>query len=444
MSALAPHVVLLLVLWGTLAALDLVSVPQAMISRPLVAGAVAGWLAGDVEAGLRIGVLLELFALDVLPIGAVRYPDYGPATVVAAALAAGAPWEFGLGLSIGARAGARGRSAAGRLHVRAPLERARDSAARRRARSGRERGHPVAAVRRPARGTRRAARCSPRSDSWPRGRSARWVAARPADRRGAHAHRVGSGLAAAAGGAVRSAGRGAAAQVAPRRRSAPGPCWRCFGDRPVARAAPAARGAGHLELRAHARRRHGLRRRAAAGGSQDRRSGAPRRGGGPIGGVLQLQSQPRRTGARRHGAGRVRSGTRRRRSRGSGPRSAARSARWGTSCSGPAWFRRWSGSRWWLTSLGAGWWAIVGFLVLYNLIRFGPASGRSGPGSTPACGSAPPSRRSWVPRAVARIGPVAGAGVGFAIPRGGGLVSARVRLGRGGRARWPWRRWARR
>ena len=80
-------------------ALDLVSVPQAMISRPLVAGTVAGWLAGDVEAGLRVGVLFELFALDVLPVGAVRYPDYGPAAVAAAALGAGAPWEFGLGVS---------------------------------------------------------------------------------------------------------------------------------------------------------------------------------------------------------------------------------------------------------------------------------------------------------------------------------------------------------
>src|SRR5436190_13149969 len=101
MTELAPHAALLLVVWGTLVALDLVSVPQAMISRPLVVGAVAGWLAGDVEAGLRVGVLLELFALDVLPIGAVRYPDYGPATVVGTALAAGAPWELGLGLSAG-------------------------------------------------------------------------------------------------------------------------------------------------------------------------------------------------------------------------------------------------------------------------------------------------------------------------------------------------------
>jgi PTS system mannose-specific IIC component len=99
MSELSPNVVIPLLVWGTLVGLDLVSVPQAMISRPLVAGTVAGWLAGDVEAGVRIGVLFELFALDVLPVGAVRYPDYGPATVGAVALGTGAPWEFGLGVS---------------------------------------------------------------------------------------------------------------------------------------------------------------------------------------------------------------------------------------------------------------------------------------------------------------------------------------------------------
>lgn len=85
--------------WGTLVGLDLVSVPQMMIARPVVAGSIAGWILGDVEAGLRVGVLLELFALDVLPVGAVRYPDYGPAAVAAAAFAAGQPWEIGLGLS---------------------------------------------------------------------------------------------------------------------------------------------------------------------------------------------------------------------------------------------------------------------------------------------------------------------------------------------------------
>lgn len=96
----SPQVIVLLLLWGTLVGVDLVSVPQAMISRPLVAGSVAGWLVGDIEAGLRVGVILELFALDVLPVGAVRYPDYGPATVAAVTLAAGTPWDRGLGISV--------------------------------------------------------------------------------------------------------------------------------------------------------------------------------------------------------------------------------------------------------------------------------------------------------------------------------------------------------
>lgn len=99
MSEFSPHVVIPLLLWGTLVGLDLVSVPQAMISRPIVAGVVTGLLAGDVEAGVRIGVLFELFALDVFPAGAVRYPDYGPATIAAVALGVGTPWELGLGVS---------------------------------------------------------------------------------------------------------------------------------------------------------------------------------------------------------------------------------------------------------------------------------------------------------------------------------------------------------
>lgn len=96
---MTPLVLLGLVLWGTLVGLDLVSVAQSMIARPFVAGGVAGFLLGDPMAGLRAGVLLELFALDVLPVGAARYPDYGPATLASAALLAGAPWELSLGLA---------------------------------------------------------------------------------------------------------------------------------------------------------------------------------------------------------------------------------------------------------------------------------------------------------------------------------------------------------
>lgn len=95
----APLTVVLLVLWGMLVGLDLVSVAQTMIARPLVVGTVAGLLLGDAAAGLRAGALLELFALDVLPVGAARYPDYGPATIAATAVTAGSPWELSLGLA---------------------------------------------------------------------------------------------------------------------------------------------------------------------------------------------------------------------------------------------------------------------------------------------------------------------------------------------------------
>jgi PTS system mannose-specific IIC component len=94
---------LVLLLWGTLVGLDLVSVPQMMIARPIVAGTVAGLILGDLNTGLRLGVVLELFQLDVLPVGAARYPEYGPATVAAvsaAHLSAG-----GLGVGLGAVVG---------------------------------------------------------------------------------------------------------------------------------------------------------------------------------------------------------------------------------------------------------------------------------------------------------------------------------------------------
>jgi PTS system mannose-specific IIC component len=70
-----------------------------MLNRPIVAATVAGAIVGDLQSGLRVGVLLELYALDVLPIGASRYPDYGPAAVAAAALAGQASWSVALGIA---------------------------------------------------------------------------------------------------------------------------------------------------------------------------------------------------------------------------------------------------------------------------------------------------------------------------------------------------------
>jgi len=84
--------------WGTLVGVDLVSLPQMMIARPLVAGTVAGAILGDVQTGLKLGVVFELLQYDILPVGAVRYPEYGPATVAAVATAHAAAGALGLGL----------------------------------------------------------------------------------------------------------------------------------------------------------------------------------------------------------------------------------------------------------------------------------------------------------------------------------------------------------
>jgi len=71
---------------GAVLGLDVVSFPQAMISRPLVAATLAGALAGDPDRGLLIGAVLEMVALGTLPFGAARYPDWGTASVVGGAL----------------------------------------------------------------------------------------------------------------------------------------------------------------------------------------------------------------------------------------------------------------------------------------------------------------------------------------------------------------------
>ena len=78
-------------LLGALLGLDVVSFPQAMVSRPIVAATLAGSLVGNPPAGLLIGVVLEMIALDTLPFGASRYPEWGSAAVVGGALFAAQP-----------------------------------------------------------------------------------------------------------------------------------------------------------------------------------------------------------------------------------------------------------------------------------------------------------------------------------------------------------------
>ena len=95
---LPAELLIALLVWGTLVGVDLVSLPQMMIARPLVAGTVAGAILGDIPTGLKLGVVFELLQYDILPVGAVRYPEYGPATVAAVATAHASAGVLGLGL----------------------------------------------------------------------------------------------------------------------------------------------------------------------------------------------------------------------------------------------------------------------------------------------------------------------------------------------------------
>ncbi len=92
-----------LALLGSLLALDQTSLGQFMVSRPLVAGALAGWLLGEPATGLAVGGVLEVLFLPAFPVGGARFPETGPSTVVGTA---GAVWTGGAaGLALGVTLG---------------------------------------------------------------------------------------------------------------------------------------------------------------------------------------------------------------------------------------------------------------------------------------------------------------------------------------------------
>jgi len=74
-------------LGGWLAA-DATALAQVLVSQPIVGGALSGLLWGDLEMGLRVGGLLQLFALSRPPLGGRTPEDFAAAGVVGPATAA--------------------------------------------------------------------------------------------------------------------------------------------------------------------------------------------------------------------------------------------------------------------------------------------------------------------------------------------------------------------
>lgn len=73
---------ILILLVGGLVVLDKTEAFQTTFSQPLMIGPVVGLLLGDLSAGLKIGILLQLAYLWVMPIGTAAFPDSSVGAVV--------------------------------------------------------------------------------------------------------------------------------------------------------------------------------------------------------------------------------------------------------------------------------------------------------------------------------------------------------------------------
>jgi len=80
--------IILVCLVAIFAGIDRTAMWQFMLSRPIVAAPLTGVLLGDPEAGLLVGVLVELLWLGRLPVGAAIPPDDTQVAVAAVALTA--------------------------------------------------------------------------------------------------------------------------------------------------------------------------------------------------------------------------------------------------------------------------------------------------------------------------------------------------------------------
>jgi mannose/fructose/N-acetylgalactosamine-specific phosphotransferase system component IIC len=79
------HQIFLLSLLAGVLGLDATAMLQTLVSRPLVAGGLAGWALGDIGSGLATGSLVELLWMGGVPVGSLVPPDGTLAAIFAAA-----------------------------------------------------------------------------------------------------------------------------------------------------------------------------------------------------------------------------------------------------------------------------------------------------------------------------------------------------------------------
>lgn len=85
---------------GGLLALDGTAMGQFMVSRPLVAGVLAGWVIGDPVLGLLIGGILEVYFISIFPVGGAEFPEGGPPALVAVATGAALAGPAGVAVGV--------------------------------------------------------------------------------------------------------------------------------------------------------------------------------------------------------------------------------------------------------------------------------------------------------------------------------------------------------
>jgi len=71
---MGPEIILILILGG-LAALDMTEAWQTMFYQPLVSATLIGLILGDLKAGIQAGIFLQLLYFWVVPLGVVLFPD---------------------------------------------------------------------------------------------------------------------------------------------------------------------------------------------------------------------------------------------------------------------------------------------------------------------------------------------------------------------------------
>jgi PTS system mannose-specific IIC component len=77
---------ILIALLGSLLILDTTIVLQSLISQPIFTCTSLGWILGDIQLGLQLGVYLQILWLSIMPIGKSIIPEGNTAAIITTVL----------------------------------------------------------------------------------------------------------------------------------------------------------------------------------------------------------------------------------------------------------------------------------------------------------------------------------------------------------------------